>query len=117
MSLGEGSILSWSMKQCLNTKSSTENKLIGIDDAMPHVLWTPYLLWGQGYEVNCVKIYQDNLSAMLLEKNGKWSSTKRTKHINVHYFFVKDRIANRDIEIDHCGMEYMVAGFFTKPLQ
>ena len=72
MSLGEGSVLSWSMKQKLNTKSSTETELIGVDDAMPHVLWTSYFLWGQGYEVESAKIYQDNLSAMLLEKNGKW---------------------------------------------
>eukprot|EP00957_Ditylum_brightwellii_P212307 15367176-Ditylum_brightwellii.AAC.3 len=52
MSLGEGSVLSWSMKQNFNTKSSTETKLIGLDNSMPHVLWTSYFLWRQGYELN-----------------------------------------------------------------
>jgi hypothetical protein len=30
---------------------------------------------------------------MLLEKNGKASSGKRTKHINIRYYFVTDRIS------------------------
>eukprot|EP00957_Ditylum_brightwellii_P046949 3563561-Ditylum_brightwellii.AAC.1 len=55
MSLGKGSVLSWSMKQKLNTKSSTKTKLIGVDDAMPHVLWMSYFLWGQGYKVESAK--------------------------------------------------------------
>eukprot|EP00957_Ditylum_brightwellii_P027214 2057329-Ditylum_brightwellii.AAC.1 len=62
------------MKQRLNTKSSTETELIGVDDAMPHVLWTRYFLEAQGYNEKSSTVYQDNLSAMLLEKNGKWSS-------------------------------------------
>eukprot|EP00957_Ditylum_brightwellii_P020350 1535681-Ditylum_brightwellii.AAC.1 len=75
--------MSWSMKQRLNTKSSTETELIGVDDAMAHVLWTTYFIEAQGYKMKSAKVYQDNLSAMLLEKNGKWASGKRTKHINV----------------------------------
>ena len=47
------------------------------------MLWTKYFLESQGYDVDENIMYQDNLSAMLLEKNGKKSSTKRTKHINV----------------------------------
>eukprot|EP00957_Ditylum_brightwellii_P169484 12899843-Ditylum_brightwellii.AAC.1 len=46
ISLGEGSVLSWLIKQKLNTKISTETELIGVDDAMPHVLYTSYFLWG-----------------------------------------------------------------------
>ena len=37
-------------------------------------------------------IYQDNKSAILLEKSGTASSTKRTKHVNVRYFFVTDQV-------------------------
>eukprot|EP00957_Ditylum_brightwellii_P082871 6300491-Ditylum_brightwellii.AAC.1 len=62
------------MKQRLNTKSLTETELIGVDDAMPHVLWTRYFLEAQGYNKKSSTVYQDNLSAILLEKNGKWSS-------------------------------------------
>jgi len=54
----------------------------------------------QGYEVHDNVLYQDNKSAMLLEKNGKASSTKCTKHINIQYFFITDHIANGDLSIE-----------------
>eukprot|EP00957_Ditylum_brightwellii_P101657 7747634-Ditylum_brightwellii.AAC.1 len=47
MLFGQGSLLSWSMKQCLNTKISTKIELVGVDNAMPHVLWTSYFLQAQ----------------------------------------------------------------------
>lgn len=37
-------------------------------------------------------VYQGNMSAILLETNGKVSSTKQTKHIKVKYFYVRDKI-------------------------
>ena len=58
------------------TKSSTEAELIGADNAMPHMLWTRYFLEAQGYGIDENILYQDNMSAILLEKNGKKSSTK-----------------------------------------
>ena len=82
---GHGSIISIPKKQKLNTKSSTEAELIGADNAMPQMLWTRYFLEAQGYGINENILYQDNMSAMLLEKNGEKSSNKNTKHINVHY--------------------------------
>ena len=54
---------------------------------------------------------------MLLEQNGKWSSGKRTKHMNIRYFFVMDKIKNKEISLKHCGTESMIADYFTKPLQ
>ena len=62
-------------------------------------------------------MYQDNLSVMLLETNGKKSSTKRTKNIRVRYFFIKDQVSSGDIKLEHCPIEEMLADHFTKPLQ
>jgi hypothetical protein len=47
-------------------------------------------------------LYQDNMSAILLETNGKVSSSKRTKHIKVQYFYVKDKINQGKIVVEHC---------------
>jgi hypothetical protein len=69
------------------------------------------------YEMRPSLIYQDNKSAMLLKQNGKASSSKRTKHINVQYFFVKDKIAKGEIELEHCPTEVMWADMNTKPRQ
>jgi hypothetical protein len=57
------------------------------------------------------------MSAMLLETNGKQSSSKRTKHTRVRYFFIKDRVSNGDITLKHCPTGEMLADHFTKPLQ
>ena len=52
-----------------------------------------------------------------MEKNGKASSGKRTKHINIRYFFITDRINKRELNVEYCPTDEMVADFFTKPLQ
>ena len=62
-------------------------------------------------------VFQDNQSAILLEKNGKASSSKRTKHINIRYFFVTDRIAKKELSVEWCPTEDMTGDFMTKPNQ
>jgi hypothetical protein len=117
MSLGQGAVYASSIKQKLNTKSSTEAELVGVDDAMGQILWTRYFIESQGYPVQDTIIYQDNMSAMLLEKNGRGSSGKRTRHINIRYFFIRDRIQSGEVQVVHCPTSIMLADFFTKPLQ
>jgi hypothetical protein len=38
-------------------------------------------------------------------------------HINIRYFFIKDKIEKEEISIVHCPTEDMIADYFTKPLQ
>ena len=117
ISMGRGFPIFHSGKQKLNTRSSTETEVVGVDDLMPAILWTRMFLEAQDYGVKENIIYQDNQAAMLLEKNGKASSGKRTKHIAIRYFFVTDRIAKGDVSIDWCPTEDMTADFWAKPLQ
>jgi hypothetical protein len=106
-----------STKQKLNTRSSTESELVGINGMMPSILWTRYFLKSQGYHVSDNVIFQDNKSTMLLERNGKVSSSKQMKHINVRYFFITDRISKGEVCVEWCPTKDMVADFLTKPLQ
>lgn len=87
LTMGKGFPIMNSAKQKLNTQSSTESKLFEVDDMMPLILWMCYFLKAQGYKLSNNVIFQDNKSTMLLEQNGKASSSKRTKHINVRDFF------------------------------
>jgi hypothetical protein len=91
MSLGKGAVYGMSSKQKLNTKSSCEAELVGVDDAIPKVLWTQQFLKEQSIEVTDNVVYQDNQSAILLEKNGTRSSGKRTRHLGIRYFFITDK--------------------------
>ncbi len=47
-----------------------------VDDIMPQIIWSRNFLEAQGYGVTDNVVFQDNQSAMLLEKNGKRSSSK-----------------------------------------
>jgi hypothetical protein len=117
MSMGKGSIYSTSIKQKLVTRSSTEAEIVAVHDVMPQLLWTTHFLTEQGISVNESILYQDNMSSILLEKNGRSSSTKRMRHMNIRYFFVKDQVDSKRVKIDHCPTSEMLADFFTKPLQ
>ena len=90
---------------------------MAVDDCMSLILWTRYFLEAQGYGVDDAIIYQDNKSAILLEQNGRASSTRCTRHLNIRYFFVSDRIKKDEVHVQYCPTQNMLADYFTKPLQ
>ena len=117
MSMGNGSIYSGSWKQKMVTRSSTESEVVGVHDVLPQILWTKKFLEDQGMSIKETVLYQDNMSSMLLERNGRQSSTKRTKHMDIRYFYVSDHVQNKMISLKHCPTEEKLADYFTKPLQ
>jgi hypothetical protein len=60
---------------------------------------------------------QDNESAIKLEKNGRASAGPESCHIDIRYFWTKDRLAMEHIGVCHCPIKLMLAEFFTKALQ
>jgi hypothetical protein len=117
LSLGRGFPIMGSTKQKLNTRSSTETEVVGADDFMPAICWTRYFMKAQGYDVRDNVLFQDNKSSILLEKNGKASSSKRTKHINIRYFFITDRVSKEEVSVVWCPTGDMIADYATKSLQ
>ena len=101
VSLGVGAVYAGFAPQKLNTKISTESELIGANDFMPQVVWNRYFLQYQGYDVRKNVMYQDNQSSIMFKNNGKGSSSKRMRHINICYFFFTDRIASVHLDMDH----------------
>jgi hypothetical protein len=61
--------------------------------------------------------YQDNMSAILLETNGRASSSKRTKLIKVKYFLIKDKVDWEEITIKHCPTNQMWMDINMNPKQ
>ena len=116
MSLGKGMISSVSIKQKVNTRSSTEAELVAIDDVVSKIIWTKRFIENQGFQVETNIVYQDNQSTMKLEENGKESSGKRTRHFNVKYFYVTDLIKKNELKIVYCPSDIMIADYMTKPL-
>ena len=86
LSFGKGCPVNISSKQKINTHCSTEAELVGINDAMALVLWCRLFIMGQGFDVHDNIVYQDNQSTMLLGNNGRHSSRKKTRHIEIRYY-------------------------------
>ena len=73
MSLVLGYAMSDSWWKRLNTGISTETELVGIDDALNHIMLGLYFIQAQGYEVTKHILMQDNKSTILMAKNGRFS--------------------------------------------
>lgn len=116
ITLGKGPVFVKSAKQKVVSKSSTEAELIGLSDGASQVLWMREFLIAQGYQVRAAKIYQDNMSTIKLTEKGR-SSSERTRHINIRYFFVKDRVDSGEVMIEYMPTGDMLADILTKPLQ
>ncbi len=117
VSFGRGAAMSKSSKHKLNVKSSTEAELVGASDYLSYPIWAKKFLEAQGYPLEENIFYQDNESAIRFEKNGRKSCGQNSRHIDIRYFFIKDRIDIENIDVQHCPTEQMLADFFTKPLQ
>ena len=74
MTMGSEDITSFSQKQKISGKSSTEAELNGVDDTLLQILWIRYFMENQRHEIEDDISYQDNKSAMILERNSKDSS-------------------------------------------
>ena len=117
MTFGRGAIQTISRKQRLNTRSSTEAELVGADDAATKILWTKLFMEKQGYGITSNILFQDNQSAILLETNGQKSSSKRTRALNIRYFFLADQVAKGNLDILYLPTDAMWGDYMTKPLQ
>jgi hypothetical protein len=117
ISFGTGTIACKSTKQKLNTKSSTEAEIVGASDYLPNAIWTKMFMEAQGYTIGSTILEQDNQSAIKLSTNGRASAGPKSRHIDIRYFWLKDRIQSGDISIRHCPTHEMLEDFFTKPLQ
>jgi hypothetical protein len=117
ITMGKGALYASSKRQKLNTKSSTEAELVGAGDFLPQTIWTVNFIEAQGYKVSRSEYHQDNQSAMKMEKNGRQSAGQRSRHINIRYFFIKDKIDKKELNLMYCPTGEMIADFFSKPQQ
>ena len=117
LSMGRGFSIVSSTKQKLNTRSSTEMEVVGANNFVLATCWTRCFVLAQGHDAIDNILFQDDKSAMLLEKNGKASSSKRTKHMNIQHFFATDGIDKGEVSVAWCFTGNMTGDFMTKPLQ
>ena len=108
-----GNCISWkSQLQPLVALSSTEAEYIALTDAFKEAIWLQGLL----KELQLLKteavVYSDSQSAIHLSKNPVYH--ERTKHVDVKYHFVRDLIANGEVQIQKIPTEENPADMGTK---
>jgi histone deacetylase 1/2 len=113
--LGNAPIYYKSAKQKIVTRSSTESELVGISDTLSQILWVREFLMAQGVPLGPAVLYQDNLSTIFLANKGR-STSERTRHIKIRYFFITHYVEMGEIRIEHMPTAQMIADILTKAL-
>ena len=61
-----------------------------------------------GYDIEQNIIFQDNQNVIIIEKNGKNSCNRKSKYIDICYFFVKYRVDSNDMSIEKCIRDHIL---------
>ncbi|XP_057770721.1 secreted RxLR effector protein 161-like [Salvia miltiorrhiza] len=113
-----GEAISWkSVKQTLVASSTMEAEFVACYEASNHGIWLRNFVTGLRVLENVerpLKLFCDNKSAVLYSNNNKSSS--KSKHIDIKFLVVKERVQNKQISIEHIGTNSMIADPFTKGL-
>jgi hypothetical protein len=119
VSLGGGPIHAKSTKQGLTTKSSAEAEFVGASDSVSQALWIRNYIAALDNNIAvepAVVLFQDNTAAIQLMHNGM-SNSERTRHINIRYFFLTDRIESGELWVTYVPTDQMIADVLTKALK
>ena len=91
-------------------RSLTEAEFHATDDMIAKVIKVKKFIEGQGFKVKNM-IYQYNTSTMILQKNGKLSSRKRTRHFDIKLFYTTDLSSRDGIEVKYCPTDEMIGDY------
>jgi hypothetical protein len=105
-----------SAKQKIVTKASTEAELVGLSDSAGSVIHCRNFLLAQGLSLGPAILHQDNQSTMALVKRGR-ACSERTRHIDIRYFWIKERVDAGEVIIQYLKTTDMHANALTKPVQ
>jgi hypothetical protein len=112
-----GGPISWSSKRqdCI-TLSSTEADYVALTHAGREAAWIHNLMTSLGQLNMPLPIYirGDNMSSISLSENAK--THQRTKHIDVRYHWIRERVAIGQFKVIHEPGDRLLADGFTKPL-
>ena len=109
-------IISWSAyKQATVSRSSTESEYKALANATAEVIWVESLLDELGVKLlQSPCMWCDNLGATYLSANPVFHA--RAKHIEIDFHFVRERVANKKLEIRFISSRDQVADGLTKAL-
>ena len=107
-------LVAWSsQRQKIVTLSTTESEYVAAAAAARENIWLRNLLGNLGAQCDtATALHIDNQSAIRLAKNPEFH--KRTKHIDVRYHYIREKVASREIEVKYIRTDCQKADIFTK---
>lgn len=111
-----GALISWktSAQTCI-ALSTAEAELVALTKTAQHAIWLQRLANNLGFDIRPLTIYEDNEATIAIVKSDP-KFNERTKHIEIKYFFVREKIAGGDLEVKYIGTDHQIADIFTKAL-
>lgn len=110
-----GGPISWaSQKQPCVALSTTEAEFMAACEAAKNLLWLKQFFKEIGINQDCTTLYLDNQSAIKLINNPVYH--KKTKHIDVKYNFIREKVEQKLINIKFVKSSDQLADVFTKAL-
>jgi hypothetical protein len=109
-------LISWSArKQPTMSRSSTEAEYKALANATAEMIWVQKLLQELGISHSPVaRLWCDNLGAKYRSSNPVFHA--RTKHIEIDFHFVCERVAQKLLEVRFISTNDQLADGFTKPI-
>jgi histone deacetylase 1/2 len=112
---GDNLISRTTKKQATVSRSSTEVEYKALASATAEMMWVQNLLTELRVpHARVARLWCDNLGAKYLSANPIFHA--RTKHIEIDYHFVRERVANKVLDIRFIASGDQVADGFTKVL-
>jgi histone deacetylase 1/2 len=110
-----GAAVSWrSKKQETVAKSSCEAEYMALSEGVSEAVWLRRLVEELGGGNQPVKLLVDSQSAISIAHNPTYHN--RTKHMNIHFHFVREKVKSRDVVVEFVPSKEQAADFFTKAL-
>jgi hypothetical protein len=94
--------------------STTEAEYMATSEAVREALWFRGLLHELGEPQGAVQLYGDNQAAIKLTAEAM--SAARSKHIDIHHHFVRQRVRLGQVVFSFIGTAHMAADVLTKAL-
>jgi hypothetical protein len=109
-------LISWcAKKQSVVSRSSTEAEYRALAITTAEVYWLRMLFCEIQFAlIRAPTIWCDNVSALALASNPVYHA--RTKHIEIDYYFVREKVLNQDIHLQFISSNDQIADIFTKGL-
>lgn len=110
-----GGIISWiSQRQSMVATSTTEAEIVAANEATKEIIWVTKL-FASFIKFDHVPILQvDNSAAVKLSQNPEFH--RRTKHIDMKYFFIREKVLEGKLNVQQISTEDQVADIMTKAL-